>query len=407
VGDRKPGDGGEYGVKLSYFAENFNGGTEFAFYHTNTHSKLPVVSLFAANGTCIGDGSGALAALGPLECGPPAPGTGPIGFLGLAREPLPVETVRVFVEYPEDVRLYGLSFNTTIGDWAWSGEVAYRPNQPLQIHSTDLLLAGVQPAFPAQDVPVCAGAGMIVPGFPAPIGDCLPGLPLVAVIPGRRSAAPDFVETRYRGNTVTPNAYVQGFEPMKVANFGTTFLNTISASNPLKADQIIVVFELGATKVFDMPGLDELQFNAAGADTHISPGADGSTGIGGSLLGPGCLANGADARACRQNPTAEDPRSFPDDLAWGFRNVWVFRYQDVLRGVNLEPLVGWFKDIDGIAPGPGENFIEGRNTYLTGLRFDYLNKWSGELRYTAETGGRANNARLDRDVLSMNLRYEF
>jgi hypothetical protein len=194
---------------------------------------------------------------------------------------------------------------------------------------------------------------------------------------------------------------------MKVANYGMTFLNTIGGSNPFKADQIVVLFELGVTQVFDMPGLDELQFNAAGADTHISNGADGSIGIGGGTLGPGCLSNGSNAIACYQNPQAEDPRAFPDDFAWGFRNVYVFRYQDALYGVNLEPLIGFFVDVDGIAPGPGENFIEGRNTYLIGLRWDYVNQWAGEVRYTGESGGGINNARLDRDTLMMNVRYEF
>ncbi|MGH8458814.1 MAG: DUF1302 family protein, partial [Nevskiales bacterium] len=93
--------------------------------------------------------------------------------------------------------------------------------------------------------------------------------------------------------------------------------------------------------------------------------------------------------------------------AWVFRHVYLFRYQDALFGAHLEPLVGIFKDIDGIAPGPGENFIEGRNTYLLGLRFDYLNKWSGELRYTIENGSGINNARIDRDTVGFNVRYEF
>ncbi len=404
--DRRPDDGGEYGFKLSYYAETLNGGTEFGFYHSNTHSRLPIASFFAANATCVGENtnstSGALA-----DCGGAAPGVGPIGAVGLAREPLPVETVRVFLEYPEDIKLYGLSFNTSLGDWAWSGEVAYRSNQPLQIHSTDLTLAALQPAFPANDIPVCAGTAVVpIPGQPG-IGDCAPGAPLVTIVPGRRSAVPDFVESRYRGNTVSPGAYIQGYESMKVANYGMTFLNTIGGSNPFKADQIVVVFELGATQVFDMPGLDELQFNAAGADTHISNGADGSIGLGGSTLGPGCLSNGANSIACYQNPQAEDPRSFPDELAWGFRNVYVFRYQDALYGVNLEPLVGFFVDVDGIAPGPGENFIEDRKTYLLGLRWDYINQWAGEIRYTGEAGGGTNNARLDRDTLMMNVRYEF
>jgi len=405
--DRKPDDGGQYGFKLAYFAENFNGGTEFAAYASNTHSRLPLASLLAANGTCVPEGSTtAVQALAGCGLG------GQVGRLMLQREPLPVETARVFLEYPEDIRLYGLSFNTTIGDVAWSGEVAYRPNQPLQIHTTDLLLAAVQPAFPSNDIPVCAGLGG------APIA-CVPGTPIVAVIPGRRSAAPDFVETRYRNNPLTSadaGRYIQGYESMKVANYGMTFLNTISASNPLKADQILTVFEVGATQIFDMPDLDELQFSAAGADTHISNGADGTTGLGGSTLGPGCLALDSDteipgmptaSRACQQNPQAEDPRAFVDEFAWGFRWVNLIRYQDALYGANIEPLIGWFKDIDGIAPGPGENFIENRNTYLLGVRFDYLNQWSGEVRYTAETGGGINNARIDRDNVTMNLRYEF
>jgi hypothetical protein len=46
-----------------------------------------------------------------------------------------------FVEYPEDIRLYGLSFSTTLPTGtAWSGEVSYRPNAPVQLNTTDILL---------------------------------------------------------------------------------------------------------------------------------------------------------------------------------------------------------------------------------------------------------------------------
>ena len=45
----------------------------------------------------------------------------------------PYDTARLFLDFPEDIRLYGLSFNTNIGDWAFSGEYGFRPNQPLQV----------------------------------------------------------------------------------------------------------------------------------------------------------------------------------------------------------------------------------------------------------------------------------
>ncbi|MGH8560648.1 MAG: DUF1302 family protein, partial [Nevskiales bacterium] len=252
-------------------------------------------------------------------------------------------------------------------------------------------------------ITVCVGPGLVITAATP----CAPGT-VAAAVPGRRSAVPDFVETRYRGNTVLPGGYVKGYEELGVYNIGTTFLNTIGGSNPLKADQIVLLFELGATYVDNMPGLDELQFNGPGTDTHVSDGADGTTGVGGSQLGSGCQAFGDAARSCRQNPTAEESSNFPTDLSWGYRAVAVLRYQDAFMGANLEPLIGLFHNVDGIGPGPGENFIENTKTGLLGLRFDYLNQWSGEVRYTAEWGGAPqNNQRRDRDNLMMLVRYEF
>ena len=49
-----------------------------------------------------------------------------------------------FVEYPEDIKLYGLSFSTEgpLGI-ALQGEHSYRPNQPIQLPSAELLLASL------------------------------------------------------------------------------------------------------------------------------------------------------------------------------------------------------------------------------------------------------------------------
>ncbi|MGV8340559.1 DUF1302 family protein, partial [Pseudomonas aeruginosa] len=51
-----------------------------------------------------------------------------------------------FIEYPEDIRMFGLSFSTTLPNGtAWSGEVSYRPNAPVQLNTTDILFAGLDP----------------------------------------------------------------------------------------------------------------------------------------------------------------------------------------------------------------------------------------------------------------------
>jgi len=46
-------------------------------------------------------------------------------------------TGNYYLEYPEDIRLYGLSFSTTLPTGtAWQGEVSYRPNMPIALNTT-------------------------------------------------------------------------------------------------------------------------------------------------------------------------------------------------------------------------------------------------------------------------------
>ncbi|MES1944189.1 hypothetical protein PC39_08739 [Salinisphaera sp. PC39] len=380
-------DGGQFGLRLNYFAEWLNNGTEFSLYAMNYHSRFPLVSAYAADSTCINDATVSLSqAL--VDCG--GPGSGDNGRLMLAGEPLPVDTVRLRFDYPEDIKLYGISWNTTIGNWSFNGEYAYRPNLPLQIQSVDLIFAALQPAFPTNNV-----------GDPPPPADP------AAVVPNRRAAVPDYIETLYRGNTVSPGDYIRGYERMEVGQFNMQFTRTIGGSNWLNADQVIVLLELGFQHIPDFPDLDEFQFNAPNVNTHISNGADDTDSItrDSATLNPG----GANCtRACRQNPTAATG-GFTDDFSWGFRFLMLPRYQSLFWNVNVEPLLALFGDVDGTSPGPGANFIEDRLQVLTGIRWDYLNAWSGELRYTMQTdmGSDEFHPSRDRDVLSFFVAYEF
>lgn len=378
-------DSGQYGLRLNYFASWLNNGTEISLYAMNYHSRFPLVSAFAADDTCIAPTTVSLTQV-PVDCGGLG---GTNGRLGLQEEPLPVDTVRLRFDYPEDIKLYGLSWNTTVGDWSFNGEYAYRPNLPLQIQSVDLIYAALQPAFPVNNV-----------------GD--PQAAPAAVIPSRRAAVGDFIETRYRGNTVQAGDYIRGYERLEVGQFNMQFTRTIGGSNWLSADQIIVLLELGFQHIPDFPDADEYQFNAPGLDTHISPGADntGNDRPDASNLNPG---GAMCTRACRQNPTAGPIGALTDDFSWGFRLIMLPRYQSAFWGVNVEPLLALFGDVDGTSPGPGGNFIEDRLQVLTGIRWDYLNAWSGEIRYTMQThmGDDEFHPERDRDTLSIFAAYEF
>lgn len=393
LADRDASNSGQYGAALKMFLDDFNNGTDLAFYFANYHARIPSASLYAAQDTCVGADSG-----NPVtntanlltDCGIPLSNLagaltgGP--FMPAEREALPLDTAKLFVEYPENIHLYGVSFNTTVGDYALSGEYAYRDNLPVQIHAIDLVLAALQPALPAEDYSIG-----------------------VATIPGRRSAAPDFVQTNYRGQATTAGMYIRGFERMKVGQANLSLLRILGADNPFGASQMTLLLESGLTHVLDFPDLSELQFQGGVADTHIGNGGDGSIGLNPRDVrtDPNDPRTNRSDPELRQNPHAQDPSSFGTRYSWGYRAVGLTRYDDLLFGTNFELLTGFFHDVEGVSPGLGMNFIEGRKQIVGGVRWDYHSSFLGEIRYTWYTGGGLRDPLRDRDNLMVWLGYQF
>lgn len=376
--DRKfgyPKDGGQYGLQLKYYAENFNNGTELGFYALNYHSRLPYLSAITAEASCTRDAAINTFVAALVACGGFNGAINPVG-----REPLPVDTLRPLLDYPEDIQMYGVSFNTNVGDWAVAGEYAYRPNLPLQVHLTDVIFAGLSPAFPREDIPVPANVGLI--GLDAPF-----------TIPGQRHAVPDFLSA-YRGTTIQPNQLLKGYERLPVGQLVLSGLRTVGASNPLRADQIILLVEAGLTHVEDMPPLNVLQFEGTGERTHLSPGADGTGAADGQ------------PDSARINPT-QQTQGFATDTSWGYRALARFTYNDVYAGINLYPTFVLFHDLDGISPSTIDNYVEDRKILVGALEAEFTPDLVAGIQYQVFAGAGKNNLRSDRDNLSLNLRYSF
>lgn len=376
---RKTEDGGQFGAKLQLFLEDFNNGTELSFYFANYHSRLPIISAIAATQrSCITS----LASLAPGgDCGYLGPG------MAAGEETLPVDTISVLVEYPEDIQMYGASFNTTVGDWALSGEIAYRPKLPTQIHSLDLSVAALGAAFPRNNVNLG-----------------------IATI-GQRSSFPDFVSL-YRGiaGGYDNGDYIRGYEELETATYNATLLKLIGGDNPLGASQITFLLELGLNQVFNLPPLDELQFQGGGTNTPISSGADGSVGINprDQRTDPNDPSTNSSALSTRQNGTAhKDLDGFGSDISYGYRNINIIRWDDALFGANLQTLAIIRHDLEGTAPGVGTNFTQGRKEFNLGLSFEYLAQYFGEVRYTWFTGGAGRDGLRDRDNIFVTLGYQF
>jgi len=120
-------DSGQYGLAVRYYAQALND-TEFGVYFMNIHSRLPLLSALRTTfpGTTIGATSTPF-----IPSGHPDPATAAASIYNGAYQ----------VEFPEDLKFYGLSFATNISGLALSGEISYKPDTPIQINGSHLLAA--------------------------------------------------------------------------------------------------------------------------------------------------------------------------------------------------------------------------------------------------------------------------
>lgn len=138
--DNKAKDDGQWGTAFRWLGDN----TEYGAYFMNYHSRTPFLSMqnAAMSPTFITQmqQAGAAAAAQAVISGLVSPaGAAQYGALGGAA--MLVGNGNYFMDYPEDIRLYGLSFSTTLPTGtAWQGEISYRPNMPVQINTQDMTL---------------------------------------------------------------------------------------------------------------------------------------------------------------------------------------------------------------------------------------------------------------------------
>ena len=346
--DRNPSDNGQYGVAMRYFAPEFRN-TEFGFYFMNYHSRTPFFTGIRGGATSILTG-------GPLItpiCGVPA-------LAGLCN----TGTSRYFVEYPENIKLYGLSFNTA-GPWdiALQGEYSYRPNQPVQIATAELILA-------ALGLPNVITGSTQIPGAPT-------GATTAALVP---------VGTE-----------ISGYRRVKMSQL--QFTGTKAVPSVLSADQLIVVGEIGATWLHDLP--NELKFSGPAAYLPATP-------FGAQLTSGGSVQT----------------EGFTTSFSWGYRLVGRLDYSNALFGGTVSPRFAWAHDVKGVSP----TFNQGVKSWSLGVAWDYQRKWLVDVQYTGFMDGRtycgtdaaasvppgqpasfcsSANPLLDRDFYSVSVSYSF
>ncbi|GGC97468.1 DUF1302 domain-containing protein [Halopseudomonas salina] len=255
--DRDASDSGQYGLAFRYYAAELND-TEFGFYAMNIHSRAPIYS----------NTQGPLVGIGGLAGG--------AGY---------------FFEYPEDIRIYGLSFATNISGTAVSGEVSYRPNQPMQVTSGSMSVAAL------------TGSGAFI---------------------GRPN------ETYAAGD------YIQGYDRNGIYQAQVTAIHFIE--RVLGASRLSLVGEVGYNYIESLSDADGSTFYGRDSVFGQSPVADGS-----------CFSQntGRGASWCESD-------GFYSSSSWGYRARAALNYSNVFAGVNLTPTLSWSHDVQGWGPNFNE-----------------------------------------------------
>lgn len=334
----QPDDGGQYGLRLSWYLPELNE-TELSLYYVNYHSRRPLFAGQTANFSAesIGQDLAYLAANPITEDNLYSLGT----------------FSQVKLAYPEDIKMYAMSFNTTVSGTAIAGEISYRQDEPLQIDDVELLFA----AMPQQL-------------YNAGLRDDLNNI----------SQLNDSTTGKPYGSGVTANGFILSDTiqaQMTVTHlFGPMF----------GASQFVGVLEIGGININDMPDEDVLRLNGPGTARN-----------GGVAAAPGLelgLQNGIET-----NP-------FPTAFAWGYKMVAKLDYSNVFSGINMSPKVVFSHDVKGITPDPLFLFVEDRKSVSMGLTFDYQSTWKAEVNYNSFFDGVGTTNQIeDRDYVSFSISY--
>ncbi|PSF12905.1 DUF1302 domain-containing protein [Marinobacter shengliensis] len=331
--DKEADSKDQFGVALRWYVPALND-SEFGFYYIKYNSRLPYVSGLVNN--------------------PSSPSATQQNDPNLPNSNFP----SYFIEYPENINLYGISVNTTTpGGWSLGAEYSFRDNVPLQWNAFELIFGGLQQR--------------------GPNGEVLSGL--------ERQRLEESNNANLAGKPA------EGYDRFKVSQAQFTLIKFFD--QVMGASRMSLITEFGATYVHDLPDTSEARY-----------GRSGTFGIGALPLD-----SGADfcALGANLNTNYCNNEGFTTSFSWGYRSRLVWDYPNVFAGINLSPQLAWSHDVKGYAPQPGGAFNEGNKSIGLSLEAVYQNKITGNIGYTNFFGGKPYNELTDRDFVSASVSYSF
>ncbi|MDN6320734.1 MAG: DUF1302 domain-containing protein [Marinobacter sp.] len=321
MGDQEADEKDQFGIAMRWYVPALND-SEFGFYYIKYNSRLPYVS-----GTVKEAGS---------------------------------QFPSYFIEYPENINLYGISVNTnTPGGWSLGAEYSYRDNVPLQWNAFELIYAGTRQVNPVNGKPISKLEKQ--------------RLEELGNLSGGQTAS--------------------GNDRFGVSQAQFTLIKFFDQI--MGASRVSLVTEFGATYVHDLPSFDDARYGRSGTyGLGTVPTDDGS----GNIV-DACTFVNINNSNCTND-------GFTTDFSWGYRSRLVWSYPNAIAGINLSPQLAWSHDVKGYSPEPGGNFNEGSKSIGISLQGVYQNKITGNIGYTNFFGGKYNEL-ADRDFVNASVSYSF
>lgn len=323
--DDEARNSGQFGLAARYYADSL--GAEFGAYAMNIHSRAPTPSVMTAQRAAGGAG---------WIAGQQA------------------TNVEYYAAFPEDIRIFGLSFSTTLLGTSVFGEYSYRPNQPAALHSGDII-----PAFAGNPV---ATAGLI--------GENL-------------TLGQDAINA-------TSGSRFNGYDRLEISQLSLGFIKTVS--QVLGADNLSLMGEVAAKYIHNLPSLDDRRY---GRTDSFGTNFAANQGLGSA----GCTV-GVNARYQKEVCSNE---GFVTDFSWGYRLRAQLNYPGLFAGINVSPFVAFGQDVNGTSYDG--NFFEDRLLGSFGVKADYLQNYSAELSWAGS--GNSFWAPTDKDFIALSLRAGF
>lgn len=376
--DREGGNFNQYGISARLATSTFNN-AEIGVHYLRYNSRSPVISARTPTTPVNTDLTGPLT-VAFIRGGVPAAQAGPQAaaiFQLIVRSQLapgsltptelatlqsaPVQAAiagarqialltaaasgRYFIEYPEGLDMYGLSFNSSLGNTgiSWQGEASLKQGVPLQVDDVELLFATLS---------------SLAPNFAPPsnqIGNFLGQY-------GRE---------------------IPGFRRHRVWTAQTTLTKVFGPT--LGSQQFTLVGEVGGVWA-NLPSQGVLRYDGQGTFTSASAAA-------------------MTAAASAAPATPGD--AFADDFSWGYQLLGRLEYNNIFPNVNMAPTVVFTHDVHGNTPLPLGNYIKGRKSVNVAVEFTYRNAWSLEFRYVNFFGAGRYNLLADRDYVATTVKYSF